>query len=293
MNLNHLETFYYFCKYLSMSRTAEHLCITQPAVSQQLRNFEAECGAKLFYREALQYKLTEVGESIFLLSKVIFNRVDQINSLLDKARKSTSERLRIGSTKAYAHTLMPDLLAQFQKKFPKVQVHLSEGNSAGLISRLRSRKEDLVIVARTDYDASLRAIPFAQAEFLLVARPDHPLAQEGPVPVEALNGESLIIREHGSGSRAEIMHKLREHGVTPSVIIESESLSFILAYIERRMGISFILSHEIEKELASGQLKQIDLIEGNINFFADIVTLRNEPLSVPMTYFIKMAKKAV
>ncbi len=291
MNLKHLETYHYFCKFLSVSRTAEHLHVTQPAVSQQLRSFEAECGAKLFYREALRYKLTEVGEAVFLLNKVIFSRVDQINALLEKTRKSTSERLRIGTTKAYARTVMPDLLAQFQKQFPRVHVHLSEGNSAALMSRLRNRKEDLVIVARASYDSSLRAIRFARAEFLLVARPDHPLAQGEPISIEVLSGESLIIREPGSGSREAIMKKLSEHGVTPSVVIESESLSFILAYIERRMGISFILSHEIEKELASGVLRKIDLTEGNITFLADIVTLRDEPMSVPLTYFIKMAKR--
>jgi hypothetical protein len=73
--------------------------------------------------------------------------------------------------------------------------------------------------------------------------------------------------------------------------VESESLSFILAYIERRMGVSFMLSHEIDAELASGRLRQINLQEGNIRFHSDIVTLRDEPMSVPMRYFLELAKK--
>lgn len=291
MNLNHLETFHYFCRFLSMSRTAEHLNISQPAVSQQLRNFEAECGVKLFYREGAQYRLTAMGETIALLNKRIFSRVAQIDELLEKARKTTEERLRIGTTKAYAHTVMPDLIAQFQQRFPRVHVRLSEGNSTDLIKRLRDRKEDLVVVARTEYDASLRAVPFAKPEFVLVARPDHPLAKRGTIFLSALTGESLIIREHGSGSRHAIFRKLRQYGVTPSVVVESESLSFILGYIERKMGVSFILSHEIEKELAEGVLKQINLEEGNIVFTADILTRRDEPMSAPMRYFLKIARK--
>jgi LysR family transcriptional regulator, putative pyruvate carboxylase regulator len=291
MNLKHLETFHYFCRLGSMSQTADHLSVSQPAVSQQLRGFEAECGVKLFYREGNQYKLTDVGESLFLLTKRIFCRVEQMEGLLDKARRTHEERLRIGSTKAYARSLMPDLLAQFQNKFPRIQVRLSEGNSADLIARLRSRREDLVVVARTAYDSGLRAIPFAKAEFILVTRPDHPLALGDAVSVKALDGESLIIREQGSGSRNAIMRKLAHHGVTPSVVVESESLSFILAYIERRMGVSFILSHDVDRELAAGVLKQVHLAEGNITFQADIVTLRDEPLSVPMRYFIKIARK--
>lgn len=291
MNLRHLETFHYFCQFKSVTRAATHLHISQPAVSQQLRCFEEECGVKLFYREANQYTLTATGDALFLLSKRIFSRVDQIDDLLDKARKTSQERLWIGTTKSYARTVMPDLISQFQKHFPRVQVRLSEGNSAELMQRLRSRKEDLVVVARTDYDSALRAIPFARAEFVLVARPDHELAQVPQTTMKALDGESLIIREHGSGSREAILKTLHWYGVKPSVVIESGSLSFILAYIRRRMGISFVLSHEIERELADGVVKRINLIEGDICFDADMVIRRGEPLSVPTRYFIKTARK--
>jgi len=267
------------------------LNISQPAVSQQLRSFEEECGVKLFYREANQYKLTATGEDLFLLTKRIFSRVEQVESILEKARKASSERLWIGTTKGYARTVMPDIVAHLQQQFPRLHVRLSEGNSAELMARLRNRKEDLVVVARREYDSSFRPIPFARADFVLVARPDHGLAQQEQVSIKSLDGESLIIREQGSGSRDAILKKLEHYGVTPSVVIESESLSFILAYIERRMGVSFILSHEIKDALAKGIVKQINLVEGNISFHSDIVTRRGEPLSVPTRYFLKIAKK--
>lgn len=290
MNLRHLETFHFFCQFMSMTRAASHLHVSQPAVSQQLRSFEEECGVKLFYRIANQYKLTDTGEALFLVSKLIFARVEQVDALLEKARKASQERLRIGTTKAYARTAMPDLISQFQKQFPRIHVRLSEGNSAELLNRLRSRKEDLVVVARTDYDSSLRATPFARAQFVLVARPDHPLAEQPQITIKALDGESLIIREHGSGSREAILKKLGQYGVKPSVVIESESLSFILAYIQRRMGVSFMLSHEIEEELVSGIVRQINIVEGDIFFNADIVVRRDEPMTVPMRYFLKIAR---
>jgi DNA-binding transcriptional LysR family regulator len=291
MNLKHLETFHYFCSFMSMTKAATHLHISQPAVSQQLKSFEEECGVKLFYREANQYQLTETGEAIHLVGKRIFSRVEQIDDLLRKARKTSDERLWIGTTKAYARTIMPDLISHFQKQFPRVQVRLSEGNSYELLTRLRNRREDVVIVARTEYDSSFRAVPFARAQFVLVARPDHALVRPQPVGIESLDGEPLIIREQGSGSRDAILKKLSRHCVTPSVVIESESLSFILAYIQRRMGISFILYPDIEKELERGTVKKIDLIEGDISFEADMVTRRDELMSMPMRYFLKIAKQ--
>lgn len=290
MNLRQLEVFHHFCHLGSMSRTAGHLKISQPAVSQRLHSLEEDCGVKLFYRDGTTYRLTETGEAIFLLTKRIFYRVAQIESLVENAQKGQADRLRIGATKGYARTLMADVLAKFQSKFPGVQVVLCEGNSAELLARLRQRKEDLVIVASSSYDSSMRPIPFARAEFILVARPDHPLAQLSEVSLKDLSGEALIIREQGSGSRDVILKRLNQSGVNLSIVAESESLSFILGYIERRMGISFVLAQDVRRELSEGILKQINLAEGTITFQADIVTLRAEPLSIPLRYFIRIAR---
>ncbi|MBI5252728.1 MAG: LysR family transcriptional regulator [Desulfomonile tiedjei] len=291
MNLNHLETFHYFCKFLSMSRTADQLHVSQPAVSQQLRIFQTECGVQLFYRDCQTYKLTETGEALFLISKRVFARVEQMEELLEKARLTTADTLRIGSTKAYARIVMPELISRFKEKYPKIRVCLSEGNSADLINRVRVGKEDLVVVARTDYGSELHSCPFGRAEFVLVARPDHPLAKKGTVSIKCLNGEPMIMREQGSGSRNAILKRLGRHGVTPSVLMESESLSFILAYMKRQNSVSFLLSHEIKDELARGILKQISLEEGTIVFDSDIVLRRNENISVPTGYFLEILKK--
>ncbi len=290
MNLKHLETFYHFCRFMNVSKAADQLNVTQPAVSQQLRAFQDECGVQLLYRHSGEYRLTEAGEALFLLSKRIFSRVGQIENLLHMARKSESQTLRVGTTKTFARMIMPDLIARFQETHPLVHVHLSEGNSADLIRRVMARKEDLVVVARTRYDSSLRAIPFNRCDFLLVARPDHPLTKHDEVSIKCLNGESMIIRERGSGSRDAILKTLQEHGVTPSVLVESESLSFILAYMERRMAVSFLVDHEIQNEIASEILKQIPLREGNISFHTDIVIRRKEPMSEPMKHFLKILK---
>ena len=273
-----------------MSQTAEFLHISQPAVSQQLRNFEETCGVNLFYRDGTQYNLTETGESLWLLSKVIFSRVDQIHALLANERKPGSSTLRIGTSKDYARTVMPDLLADFQRIRPSVQVFLSEGNSVELMTRLKNRKEDMVVVARTSYDKSFRSIPFATEEMVLVARPDHRLATGAPVSIKALTGESLIVRERGSGSRDAVDRRLNDLGVSPSVMIESESLGFILAYIEKNMGVSFVLLREVQRELSTGILRQVHLLEGNIRFYADILLLRNNTMSSPMRDFLRIVR---
>ncbi|MFH0957995.1 MAG: LysR family transcriptional regulator [Pseudomonadota bacterium] len=291
INLKHLQTFYHFCRFQSMTRVAENMHVSQSAVSQQIQLFQEECGVKLFYREGNQYKLTDVGESMFLLSKVIFARLEQIESLVDEAKIPSSGILRIGTTKDYAVTLMPELVSKFQDQFPQILVKLNEGNSFDLLARLRNRKEDLIVVARTNYDTCFKSFPFAVVELALVARPEHPFSQKDLVSIKDLSEAFLIIRERGSGSRDAILKKLAENDVKPSTIIESGSLSFILAYVERRMGVSFVMVDEVAKELSRGVLKKIDLLEGNIRFPTDIVVLREKPMLAPVRHFLRIAIK--
>ena len=134
---------------------------------------------------------------------------------------------------------MPDLIARFKKNTLEFMFISVREIPRDLINRVRTRKEDLVVMARSEYGSELKAIPFARAEFVLVARPDHPLVSTRPVSIKSLDGEAMILREQGSGSRNAILQLLRRFEVTPSLLVESESLSFILAYIERKMGVSF------------------------------------------------------
>lgn len=293
INLKHLETFYHFCRFLSMTRVAETINISQPAVSQQIQLFQEECAVRLFYREGNQYRLTGVGESIFLLSKVIFARLSQIENLLEESRRPISGMLRIGTTKDYAATLMPDLVSKFQERFPEIMVKLSEGNSLELLARLRDRKEDLVVVARTQYDSFFKSFPFTIVELSLVAMPDHPFSKQDRISIRSLSEALLIIREKGSGSRDAVLRKLAQHNVKPSSIIESGSINFMQAYSKSRMGVFFVTANEVADELASGALKKIDILEGNVQFPADIVVLREKPMMAPVRKFLAIAIRGV
>ena len=123
-----------------MSRTADYLHVTQAAISQQLRGFEDDCGVKLFYRANNEYRLTETGEALFLLGQGIFSRLAQMEALLDKAARTLSGRLHIGTTKDYAQTVMPDLIARFHEKYQKFRFISAKGTRQDLLIRLRTVK---------------------------------------------------------------------------------------------------------------------------------------------------------
>jgi DNA-binding transcriptional LysR family regulator len=129
-------------------------------------------------------------------------------------------------------------------------------------------------------------------EFVLVAPPQHRFSQRENISFRELNGEPVVLREKGSGSRAAILRRFDKYGIKPSVIIEAGSLDFIVRYVKQGKGISFMFEPDIKEELEKGILKVIPIEEGNILFFADIVYHCEQPLSPPAQALLKIVEES-
>jgi DNA-binding transcriptional LysR family regulator len=129
-------------------------------------------------------------------------------------------------------------------------------------------------------------------EFVLVVSPQHRFSQRGSISFRELNGEPVILREKGSGSRAAILRRFDLYGIKPSVIIEVGSLDFIVGYVKQGKGISFMFEPDIKEELEKGLLKVIPIEGGNVIFFTDIVYHSEQPLSPPAQALLKIVEES-
>jgi DNA-binding transcriptional LysR family regulator len=183
---------------------------------------------------------------------------------------------------------MPPLLSEFQRRFPHIKVILDEGSSEDMARSVLETKNELALISQLNLDREIKSIFFATVEFVLVASPEHRFSQRKSISLRELNGEPVILRERGSGSRAAILRKFQEYGIWPSVITEASSLDFIVGYVKQNKGVSFMFEPDIKEELENGTLKIIPVEEGNIIFFTDIVCLREKPLSPSAQAFLNM-----
>ncbi|MGB9629220.1 MAG: LysR family transcriptional regulator substrate-binding protein, partial [Thermodesulfobacteriota bacterium] len=199
--------------------------------------------------------------------------------------------LRIGTTKNYARYIMPSILSEFQKRFPRIKVILEEGNSESMARSVAEMKNELAIIAQLNLDRKIKSRFFSTVEFVLVASPEHRFSKREIVSLRELNGEPVILREKGSGSREAILRKFQEYGIWPSVIIEASSLDFIVEYVKQNKAVSFMFEPDIKEELEMGTLKVIPMEEGNIIFFTDIIYHSEKPLSPPGQAFLNMVEE--
>ena len=288
MNLRQLEAFYLVVKKKSFTRAAEELNVTQPAVTIQVKSLEKSLNLKFFQQAGKRVQLNEAGELLYQYAEKIFDLVNEANEKMRDFKKLMRGTLQIGTTKNYARYIMPSLLSEFQRRFPRIKVILDEGNSEDMARSVIEKKNELALISQLNLDRKIKSIFFSTVEFVLVASPEHRFSQRNSVSLRELNGEPVILREKGSGSRAAILRKFQEYGIWPSVIIEASSLDFIVGYVKQNKGVSFMFEPDIREELEKKTLKVIPIEEGNIIFFTDLIYHSEKSLSPPGQAFLKM-----
>ena len=291
LNLKQLEAFYLVVKRGSYTKAAEELNVTQPAVTMQVKSLEKSLNLKLIQQLGKRVQLSEAGELLYQYAGKIFGLVDEANEKMRDFKKLMRGTLKIGTTKNYARYIMPSLLSEFQGRFPRTKVILDEGNSENMARSVLEMENELALISQLNLDRKIKTHFFSTVEFVLVASPEHRFSQRKSISLRELNGEPVILREKGSGSRAAILRKFQEYGIWPSVIIEASSLDFIVGYVKQNKAVSFMFEPDIKEELDKKTLKVISIEEGNITFFTDIIYHTEKALSPPAQAFLKMVEE--
>ncbi|MBW1870242.1 MAG: LysR family transcriptional regulator, partial [Deltaproteobacteria bacterium] len=240
INLNQLRAFFLSARERSITKAAQSLYVTQPAVTMQIKSLEQDLEVKLFRKSGKGLELTDAGEVLFGYAERMFEIVEEMEYVLKGYADLTHGSLTIGTTRSFARHLMPGLLSRFQKRFPEVKVILKVGSSQEVADGVLKFKYDVGTIGRLPYKSKLKVIPYTKEEFCLVVSPQHRFAKREEVSLHDLHKEPIIIRENGSGSRYAVLSLLSSHDISPSVLLEAGSVEFIKEYIIKGEGISFL-----------------------------------------------------
>ena len=288
LSLNQLRAFYYTANSGSITRAADRLFITQPAVSLQIKALETQCGVLLFHRTKKTLQLTESGKRLYQVAIKIFSLVGEAERILSEESKFISDPLRIGSTKTLVRHFLAAYISRFRKLFPKIQIQIDEGSSEEMLKSLLENRNDLAIVGRLPYHEQLKAVPFIQDELVLLAAPGHPLCSKENVSIEDLKGENLILREKGSGTRRVIDRVFEEKNFFYSAFIETGNVDFLKEMVRTGNGVTMLARMGADRDLASGNLIALPLREGPFILDIDIVINRERTLSHADEEFLKV-----
>ena len=258
-----LATFHAVARLGSVSRAAEELHLTQPAVSIQIGLLEESAGSPLLARSGRGVRLTVAGELLAGYAARILELWREAGEEMATLSGVFSGTLRVGAVTT-AEYLLPPLLVTFANLNPNVQVKLQVGNRDQIVRLLAGQDIDLAIMGRAPAELKTRSQAFAKHPMAFIAAPKHPLMAQTKLRLADLAQANLLVRERGSGTRTTVERLFKDAGVAFRVGSEMSSNEAIKQMCAAGFGVAFLSLHTCVLELDAQLLALLPLPDNPI-----------------------------
>ena len=272
---------------LSFSKAANELFISQPAVTKHIKELERQLGIALFHRKGNRIYLTKAGEITYKFYKQAFQLYSELEFALGALKDEHKGSLRIGASSTISQYVIPKVLAQYHKRYPKIELSLFNGNSFEIEQKLIDNKIDIALVENSTSRQNLKYINFLNDEIVVVAAKNSLISKQNSLDVKDLQETMLVLREQGSGTLEVIEKELAQKGISIknlNVFLHLGSTESIKQFLIDFEGIAFVSKRAIENELQLNLLKEISVKGFRINRNFRIVVPAGIELDVPQSF---------
>ncbi len=257
-----LKVFRVVAEHLNFRRAAEELCLTQPAVTLQVKTLEQRLGVQVFDRSGPRISLTPAGALLLQYAR----KIDQLESAAVAALSEFSAEqrgeLKIGASLTIAQYILPYILAEFRRQHPLIQSKVTTRNTEQVLESLRMREVALAFVEGPTMRRDVRTEVFLDDEIVLIVPPAHEWSERDVIEPQELKLERLVVRERGSGTRRVVEMALHKRGIKSkqlNLAMEFDSTEGIITAVEAGLGIGFTSLWSIAKEQQLGTVRVVPI----------------------------------
>lgn len=281
MNLHALRIFTQVANLNSVTRSAESLLISQPAVTAQLRKLEQEIGMKLVIPKGRSIQLTEAGLLLANHSNRLFGMETEIEKVLKDFSDGNRGSLRICATQLPAGTVLPSWIVKFKDKYPLVDVELFKGNSETTYQSLLDYSVHIAFVCNERHEKGVESLTLLEDELIFIVPKNHKLAGK-EVTFEELIMEPFILREEGSATRNKLLSLCETLDINkPQKSIQIEGLRECIETVKAGYGVSLVSALAVKNELHNDDIGKVDVKNVYISHPIKLCRRINEdPLSI-------------
>ncbi len=251
-----LSSFLKVAEERNISRAADALFLSQPAVTQQMRTLERELGTVLFERTGKGVCLTGSGHLLLEYARKSISLLDEAQRAIEEYEKGISGRLVIGAGTTTSIFSLPPLLSRFRSSHPGIDIVVRTGGSRQVAQMVLEREVEIGLVTSRVPHPDLLETQLFEERILLVAPRDHPLSYV-TVDKRDLSEYALIVFPQGTGFRAYLDSVLREEGISMRVKMETDSVEAIKSFVAVGLGVSFLPQSAVEHEIRDGVLEEV------------------------------------
>jgi DNA-binding transcriptional LysR family regulator len=267
VDIKGLNIFIKLVQLQSFTRTAEHLCVTQPTISKAIRQLEEETGVALFHKGQAGRKrevlLTYMGEQIYQHALVIIEEQQRIFDSIEQVRHLRKGKLILGLP-PLGSVLLSSLIAKFHKQYPHIELRFLEVGASGIEEAILAKKVDVGILLG-HLKPQFSGIPIMDSPLCLLSRKASHWKDRKKVQLIELKEESFLLYDDTFSLNNMIIQAANYVGFEPHVVCKSSQWDFIAKMVESDVGIALL--PKIYCEQLDQEKYNISLLESpNLNW---------------------------
>jgi LysR family transcriptional regulator, low CO2-responsive transcriptional regulator len=257
LGLGQLRAFHAVVAAGGVTRAAQRLAVTPPAISAQIRELERQAGLVLFERAGRSTRLTSAGETLADYTRRIFTLLDDAEHALSPPRAGARGRIRVAASDTAAAYYLGPFWRALRRDHPQLRIDVSVHNSGAVAAQVVSRAADLGVLAEAAAPPELVLVPLVEDVLVVVVAPDHPLAARRAIDLRDVAAHPMIVRERGSATRDLVEREMARRGVAPRIAMEIDSNEAIKRAIEAGLGVGVLSGAVVHREVRDGALRVI------------------------------------
>jgi DNA-binding transcriptional LysR family regulator len=258
--LSQLQAFVEVARLGTISRAAEALFVSQPALTARLQGLERMLGSKLLARGRHGSRLTEAGRAFLPHAERALVAVQRGREAVGEVASGSGGRLTIGAAPAVSTYVLPTMLHRFQADHPGVHLSVRSGHSEDVLEMVLREEVELGLMRPIQHAEVISSLLY-EDELVLVVHHGHPFATSGPIRMERMATEHLILFDRTSSYHELTSAVFRQAGIAPRGYLEVDNIDAAKRMVEQRLGIALLPRTSIQAEIGTGRLFPVEITD--------------------------------
>lgn len=280
MTIRHLKVFIAVAETGTMSAAAEKLYLSQPSVSQAIRELESHYQVLLFERLSKKLFITEAGKRLYSYAKPVAAQFDLIEE--NMTQEARLQRLRVGATVTVGSSLLPYFIRDLKEACPDTVLYSYVNNTRIIEKKLLDMELDVGVVEGRIRHPDLVSIPLVHDMLVLACSRRHPFAGRASLPVQELEGQDFVMRESGSGTRELFEDFLSRHRLSIQTVFEESSPDAIRNVIKINNCLGVVSIRLLEEDIRRKEIYVFTSPHQEWNRLFSFVYHKDKYLSSPL-----------
>ncbi len=294
MELHYLKIFHTIAKYTSFKKASEVLCVSQPALSIQIKKLEGGTGLKLFNKIGNKIVLSEDGEMLYSYTKKIFAIVEDLENHIQNLGNEIAGTINLGASNTPGVYILPKVIGVMKKRYPGVSVNLHVADTSEIANLIENGTLDVAVNGGNgNYNSNIFAEKLFNDRLIIVASPENPLTSKASLDIQELSHTAFVV--HSTTSQLYTYYKkfVEAYGLTENIGMHFGSIDAIKYAIYADLGVSILPYYAVKSEIEKGMLTELRIKCDKLEYPYSLIYNKNKHLSVTTCKFIEVLKEVL